>query len=699
MNSASQSVLIHQTLHGYRDGHRLLASSLPLNREDQQVMLALSDTADFRFVSDFPRLLTGYPLPSAAYYTLAMTWPAPEQSRPGCVWTHSLLLDHAALRNVRDPEALLSIYQRPDISDADLGGSYTDRVVHDARDAGQRSSIAEDLLPTIVWALYEPPTVPVSVQRLPLDPDSRERLLMRLWGQQWSSLRQQFAFAEAPSTARYIAGRPFDLQFTHSPQAGISMEDRDHRVVRGPLRVQPPRWCHAVADDATTPSELSDFLCDWGPEIGAGRETLAALARIWTVASQHADTWADDLVRTIETVLPNDEHNQALIRALLGADRVRSVDDELALLRALLGAPKLAADAGDLAIRDRASAIATTANGAKSLLTSLAESPSRSQIAKEIATGLTRSARDQDLREFNSEHADLGPGLLKRHPQLATRRGLWEAGDADALWAVLRTSRVARNVRGEIVEALAQTETDVDPQDVLARWPDASQAVLALLSSGELRGDASAAWVQAIPPDQLVSWLPTNPASAGVLSALASNWECDKLARMPTEAWRGFASIAEALPGDAAVRVLAGALAGSGRDRDGLAMRLYDRLYPEAVGKQMGTASRDLLRKLAPGVPTTDPARQLARAINRAVSHGLRVDLALGLTSEAAFTALLREDSKGSLTRDLASRIAAQPSVASYWQKEAVRQAKKKDARGGLAKGIEDALEFVKRLG
>src|SRR4051794_284651 len=85
----------HQALYGYDDGHRLLASSVELDGVDQHLLARQTDSPDAG-TPGWEALLAGYPLPSGRY-AWTMTWPAPEMSRPGCVWTHVLILDLAAL--------------------------------------------------------------------------------------------------------------------------------------------------------------------------------------------------------------------------------------------------------------------------------------------------------------------------------------------------------------------------------------------------------------------------------------------------------------------------------------------------------------------------------------------------------------------------------------------------------------------------
>src|SRR5262245_53670958 len=89
--------VIKQALHGYSDGHRLLAFSCRLPRDAENLMLILSDLSGPGGGDQFDPYLTGYPLGSAGRYALACTWPAPEMGRPGCVWTHTLLLGEELL--------------------------------------------------------------------------------------------------------------------------------------------------------------------------------------------------------------------------------------------------------------------------------------------------------------------------------------------------------------------------------------------------------------------------------------------------------------------------------------------------------------------------------------------------------------------------------------------------------------------------
>ena len=65
---------IHQQEHGYRNGHELLSATIKLDREDQDAIDRLSDiSGSLRPDEIFTPYLTGYPLPSRAYFVLART--------------------------------------------------------------------------------------------------------------------------------------------------------------------------------------------------------------------------------------------------------------------------------------------------------------------------------------------------------------------------------------------------------------------------------------------------------------------------------------------------------------------------------------------------------------------------------------------------------------------------------------------------
>ena len=104
---------LHQLLHGYAEGHRLLEGSFTLQDDLTRLMLRMSDLSGSSMVTGFEDYITGYPLASINAYALAKTWYAPEMPRPGCVWTHTLVIPSQVLTEIPSLRILLALFKRP----------------------------------------------------------------------------------------------------------------------------------------------------------------------------------------------------------------------------------------------------------------------------------------------------------------------------------------------------------------------------------------------------------------------------------------------------------------------------------------------------------------------------------------------------------------------------------------------------------
>lgn len=107
-------MIIEQTLHGYNKGHGLLASSFPVKpNDDSSLMSVLSDWTGYRNELGEDSYMTFYPLSNGEKYAFAKTWYAEEMERPGCVWTHTLIVDLKKLDRNFDFRTLENYFRRP----------------------------------------------------------------------------------------------------------------------------------------------------------------------------------------------------------------------------------------------------------------------------------------------------------------------------------------------------------------------------------------------------------------------------------------------------------------------------------------------------------------------------------------------------------------------------------------------------------
>lgn len=233
--------VVERQVHGYRQGHQLLAASAQLTKDDQSVVNRLSDVAGpLRPSERFEPYLTAYPLPSGQSFVVARTWQDLTVARSGCVRTLSLIIpmkDWAEAEGLSAYLDLLGIDHLPDDSDA------TKVVV--------RAKPAEPLPPTqgfsgseLLEALFLEDARPVVVLDV-VDPDL---ITTRLLTAFWPSLRRRFAVSTFALSPRKIAGRDFDLVFAPR-DARAKFADWNGRRVDGRL-VQGSRhhWTGMIVD-------------------------------------------------------------------------------------------------------------------------------------------------------------------------------------------------------------------------------------------------------------------------------------------------------------------------------------------------------------------------------------------------------------------------------------------------------------------
>ena len=114
-------MIIEQTLYGYNKGHGLLASSFPVRpNNDSSLMSVLSDWTGFRNELGEDSYMTFYPLSNGEKYAFAKTWYAEEMERPGCVWTHTLIVDLKEMDRNFDFRVLDDYFRRPQKDDYEL---------------------------------------------------------------------------------------------------------------------------------------------------------------------------------------------------------------------------------------------------------------------------------------------------------------------------------------------------------------------------------------------------------------------------------------------------------------------------------------------------------------------------------------------------------------------------------------------------
>jgi hypothetical protein len=283
----TDNVKVHQAVHGYADGHRQLTASVSLKPNDAKTMLVLSDISGAGAQIGDDGYLTGYPLAESGFYALARTWPAPEMSRPGCVWTHTLLIEFADLATLIYPIELLLLFRRPVLGEtADYGKA--------ARAPAVSASYANIDPNSVSWCrqvvahLYgEPKRKIIAARSQGLQADE---VVLAIWGQQWPRLRRTFRFCTLAAIDRSTDSYAFDLQLFRS-----SDRSARNRFANAVDAESLPRddglWLEDTISDLCQPDTtgLRGFLRRVGGNVTSGREAFRSLCRLHRLIAEFSD--------------------------------------------------------------------------------------------------------------------------------------------------------------------------------------------------------------------------------------------------------------------------------------------------------------------------------------------------------------------------------------------------------------------------
>ena len=303
-------------------------------------MATLSDLSGHSIVNHFDEYLTGYPLPEIGAYAFAKTWYAPEMSRPGCVWTHTLLIPFARLGHAASLHTFLGLFDRPlqnHYSPFRLPQSLTS--IEDGADCWPSSNTALEGIGEVLIKLYESPERPVLVPIC--SPTLVERSFIDIWSQQWPRLRRAFTFCTGAISARHMDGRWFDLQGIPEKRANEIIRSIEKAVVakREPpkSRLRAGNWYELATNDIfNTTSPFREFLFEFGAEAGGGRRDFIGMANLFLALHHDVVDPTNSLLRALEAVFPDSragvKFKEKLLHGEVGRHQVGAADFTLRLL-------------------------------------------------------------------------------------------------------------------------------------------------------------------------------------------------------------------------------------------------------------------------------------------------------------------------------------------------------------------------------
>ncbi|WP_313539238.1 hypothetical protein [Sphingomonas sp.] len=210
---------IIQTLHGYSEGHSLIAGSAELDHESASLMLIMSDLAP-KESSSLDGWLTGYPLPGRRRYVISRTWPAPEMPRPGCVWTHSLIVDVQLLGSYESLATFLDMLRRPE------GDFASYRRPLSAPPRARSAPLPSSLFSAARASLADLYGTTRQIEREIDTFENAQLLISALWEQQWPDLRARFRWTTLDARPSEDVGK-FDFILRPSKNLAVPRRGKE----------------------------------------------------------------------------------------------------------------------------------------------------------------------------------------------------------------------------------------------------------------------------------------------------------------------------------------------------------------------------------------------------------------------------------------------------------------------------------------
>lgn len=303
---AEDIVSLEQALYGYDNGHRLLASSMKLDPQDEATLLTLSDVAPGISIREIEEYWTGVPLKNSKVYALMKTWGAYEVQRPGAVWSHVLFIKLSDIAKIQyfhrlkeffgqfTPPHNLSHYKSPIRLDLLENSLFFDFK----RDFDY--NLALDSLRAVYGT---------GAGRLHTCASDAEDILFAIWSQQWPRLRREFSFRTAGQDAKNsYSKKKFDYQIIRA-----QAEVHDHSGAEA--------WEELVINDWSQPAEsdFRKFLWKYGADINNGINSFAFLSNLYldTKGTNISGRKLISVFKKVEKHFPDSGEANALKKDLL----------------------------------------------------------------------------------------------------------------------------------------------------------------------------------------------------------------------------------------------------------------------------------------------------------------------------------------------------------------------------------------------
>ena len=256
-------IIANQTLHGYANGHQMIASSHDWSLDERKKMDVLSDLNGRCDERENQSYYTGYPLADGKKYVISKTWYAYEMPRPGCVWTHSIIFNIEDISKIKNVDEVIRTFHRPL---AEEYKRYTGQIqFEDGEHTWEDYDVK--LLEYLIYTIYG--TANPRIIYFENDNNIIKELLFCLQIMPCQLLRF-FSFCTMSYEGRVYNGKPFSYQVTTKDYAEVIKRRNQALEICVPYKSveKMPYWVKCYYDYAQNGmiKELYRFVLNYGED-------------------------------------------------------------------------------------------------------------------------------------------------------------------------------------------------------------------------------------------------------------------------------------------------------------------------------------------------------------------------------------------------------------------------------------------------
>jgi len=466
----AKSFTFHQALFGYDAGHNLLASSLSMPLEAKHMLSVATDLSGSPPMEGFDISYTGLPLSGTDYYAFFCTWLAPEMPRPGCVWSHVLLIQLADFAELKALGGIRQLFKRPTSLDWNL---YETPITFYPKDISV-PPISESAAVELLAALYI--SSERSVVLIANSSSQFDNLVFEVWSQQWPRLRRNFRFSTGSFADRGRIGPLFDLQITSGMHRRIWQNDSKHLLLEGSWisSSTTPKamsvWMPSAVNDLIFPNleNFRSFLFDNGADFEELRGLFKKLASAYVGIYANANNdWAAKLFWVAE-VFPEPKQAIRLKEHLLEGDQSFNSEEDLKRITEVISF--LLSNKESRAFEKVSFNVSMAASflwdkqreKVLLLLAKIVRKP-KTTLSNSFATAVSNAVKPEELKPISEHYPELVPILVSHRPSLAFGVEVWRLPE-EAQWQiteVLNKLPLDSQSWGQIMAAKFVTATTV----------------------------------------------------------------------------------------------------------------------------------------------------------------------------------------------------------------------------------------------